>query len=212
MNKARTRLVALGLSAGLVGGGAAGMILGTPGLSGAQYDATISTVVDDEPARGHGPDRLHPSERLAEILAPLVEDGTITQAQADAVIEAIVDAGPPPRGRHRGGRPGPGWRAGRGLDAAAEVLGMSRSDLVDELRRGRTIAQVAETKGVEVQTVIDAMVAEVREHLDEKVADGELTRAQADRRLAEVTERITEMVNEGPRRFRDRDETSAGGD
>lgn len=204
--------MALGLSAGLVGGGAAGMILGTPGLSGAQSDTTTSTVADDDPAGGRGPDRPRPSERLAEILAPLVEDGTITQAQADAVIEAIVDAGSPPRGPHGGGRPGHGWRAGRGLDAAAEALGMSRSDLVDELRDGRTIAQVAEAKGVEVRAVIDAMVAEVREHLDGKVAEGELTREQADRRLAEATERITAMVNEGPRRFRDRDETPADGD
>jgi hypothetical protein len=196
MSKAKKSLVALGLSAGLIGGGAAGAILGTPGLSGAQDDTT-STTVTEQPAEQPGSensDRPDPSERLAEVLAPLVEGGTITQAQADAVIQALVDAGPAQGGRHGG--PG-GHRGGRGLDAAAEAIGVTEDELRTALRDGQTLAEVAESKGVAPQAVIDAMVAELQAHLDEEVAEGDHTQAEADEKLAEATERITDMVNNG---------------
>ena len=48
-----------------------------------------------------------------------------------------------------------------------------------------------------MQTVIDAMVAEAKTRLDEKVAAGELTQEEADQKLAELTERITDSVNNG---------------
>jgi hypothetical protein len=43
--------------------------------------------------------------------------------------------------------------------------------------------------------VIDAMVAQVKTHLDEEVASGEHTQAEADQKLADATTRITEQVN-----------------
>ena len=50
-------------------------------------------------------------------------------------------------------------------------------------------------QGVDVQTVIDAMVAQLKTHLDEEVAAGEHTQAEADQKLADATTRITEQVN-----------------
>lgn len=84
---------------------------------------------------------------------------------------------------------------GRGLQAAADAIGISIEDLRAALVDGQTLAQVAEANGVDVQVVIDAMVAEAEEHLAEKVASGDLTQEEADARLAEITERITERVN-----------------
>ena len=46
-----------------------------------------------------------------------------------------------------------------------------------------------------MQTVIDTLVNAAKEHLDEAVANGRLTQEEADAKLAEITERITEMVN-----------------
>ena len=48
-----------------------------------------------------------------------------------------------------------------------------------------------------VQTVIDAMVGELKTHLAEEVASGEHTQEEADQKLADATERITDMVNNG---------------
>ena len=126
--------------------------------------------------------------------------GTLTQAQADAVAEAL-EAARPERpfggGKHWRGGPG-GLGFGRiGLDAAAEVIGIEEDDLRDALRDGTTLAELAEQNGVAVQAVIDALVAEASERIDNLVEDGRLDAAEADERLAEATERITTLVNEG---------------
>jgi polyhydroxyalkanoate synthesis regulator phasin len=188
------KLAIAGLTAGLVGGGAAGAVLGTSGISGAQPAVQVqqeddTATTDEAPAEGERPE---PGQHLAEAIAPLVEDGTITQAQADAVVAAIQEARPEgPRGHH-----GPG-RGMKGGEAAAEALGITTDELRQALRDGATLAEVAALQGVDVQVVIDAMVAEAREHIEQAVEDGRLTREEADEKLAELTERITDVVNNG---------------
>ena len=83
------------------------------------------------------------------------------------------------------------------LDEAADAIGIEEDELLDALRDGQTIAEVAESNGVDPQTVIDALVAATQERLDDAVADGRIEQEDADERLADVTERITEFVNEG---------------
>lgn len=198
MNSMKKSALAAALSAGLIGGGAAGVILGGTGVSGAQE--TTTTVVAESTE-----ERPEPGERLAEVLAPLVEDGTIDQAQADAVIAALQEAAP--RGGDGFGGRGPGGheRRGTGLGSGvvADALGMEEDALREALRDGQTLAEVAEAQGVDVQVVIDAAVAELSTRLDEKVAEGDLTQEEADERLAEATERITERIDDpmprGPR-------------
>lgn len=128
------------------------------------------------------------SDWVSEALDGLVADGTITQQQADAVDEALDGARPERvhrphlRGGHFGGL--------FGLESAADAIGIEEDALRDALEDGQTIAEVAEANGVAVQDVIDAMVAAAQERVDEAMADG-------DERLADLEERITELVNEG---------------
>ena len=134
---------------------------------------------------------------MEEALQPLIADGTITQAQADAVTTALQEARPEgrPGGRGMGRGMGHG-RIGHGIEAAATALGMTSDELRTALRDGQTIAEVAAEKGVDVQTVIDAMAAEVKTHLDEEVAAGEHTQEEADAKLADAIERITERLDD----------------
>ena len=116
-------------------------------------------------------------------------------------IADLVDRTPPAGGDHGfgggpGGRGGPGGH-GAGLDAAAKALGISAEDLRTALQDGSTIAEVAKDKGVDVQKVIDAMVAEAKAHLDEEVKAGDLTQDEADQRLADLTTRIGDLVQKG---------------
>lgn len=57
------------------------------------------------------------------------------------------------------------------LDAAAKALGMTTADLQTQLDAGKTIAQVASAKGVDVNTVIDAMVAAAQSGLRQRITD-----------------------------------------
>lgn len=92
--------------------------------------------------------------------------------------------------RHRRGH-----RGGCSLEAAATAIGIDEADLKAALDEGQTIAQVAEANGVAVDTVIDAMVDEKAEKLAEKVESGRITQEEADEKLAELEERITNKVN-----------------
>jgi hypothetical protein len=72
------------------------------------------------------------------------------------------------------------------------VLGITVDELRTELQSGKSIADVA---GDQTQAVIDALVAEATTRIEQGVTDGRLTREEADEKLAELSDRITEMVN-----------------
>ncbi|SDE56543.1 hypothetical protein SAMN05660485_01107 [Blastococcus fimeti] len=127
-------------------------------------------------------------DRITEALSGLVSDGSITQEQADEVAATLDEAGIGDRGGHRGGGPG--------LDAAATALGMSEDELRTALDvEGTTLADVAEEQGVPVETVVAALVTAGQERIASAVEDGRLTQAEADERLADLEERVTERVN-----------------
>jgi uncharacterized protein YidB (DUF937 family) len=122
-----------------------------------------------------------------------VQDGKLTADQANQRksglkdrITNLVNEGKP-KGEH-----------GPKLDAAAKALNLSADDLRSKLKDGKTLAQVAKDQGVDVQKVIDAMVADATAHIDQEVKDGKLTADQANQRKSGLKDRITKLVNDGP--------------
>jgi len=187
----RKKLAAAGLTAGLAVGGVAGFAFtGGAGFVGAQGDETTTTV----PKSGSDEARPDRSERIAEILKPLVDDGTLTQEQADKVSDALIAARPEGGFGHHG-RGGHGFGKGIGLDAAAEALGITADELKTELRDGKTVKELAEEKGVELSKVTDALVAAANERIDQAVENGRISEERAEEMKGNVSERITAFVN-----------------
>ena len=99
------------------------------------------------------------------------------------------DNNPPlPFGERGPGGPG-GPHGGRGLDGAAleavaEVLGMSTDDLSAALQEGKTLQELADEAGVDIQKIHDALSAvreeSMREHIAQAVEDGTMTQDKAD--------------------------------
>jgi hypothetical protein len=91
---------------------------------------------------------------------------------------------------------GPAASAARGALYYAHVyLGLPRKQLLADLRSGRTLAQVADaTPGKSEAGLIEALVAARRETLADALAAGRITQAQAQRRAARLTERVTAAV------------------
>lgn len=116
----------------------------------------------------------------------LIDDGVITQEQADVIAERAEEA-----------RAGFGHRGHRGarLETAADTIGIAAEDLRDAIESGSTIGEVATENGVDPQAVIDALVADKQEKLDQAVADGRLTAEEAAAKAADVEERVTDAVN-----------------
>jgi hypothetical protein len=143
-----------------------------------------------------------------DMLDQAVKDGRITQAQADQ-LKNQLDAnkliapiyigpgvkgqpGPGFRGRGYGQPPAPGLRgpAFRGpgfgfgfgsaeLEAVGKAVNLSPSDLVTQLRGGKTLADIAKAQNVDQATVKQAIIAARKAEIDREVADGLITRAQA---------------------------------
>lgn len=204
MNK---KFAAIGLGAGLAIGAGVGFALeasGTAGASSAVLAVTATTdtagttdAAIDATADAARPD---PTNHLQTVLQPLVEAGTITQAQADAVIEALVAARPEGRMGDHGGRHGGGGMGGRGahLETVATAIGISAEEVRTGLEDGQTIAELAVANGTTAERVIDALVAEATTRINQAVTDGKLTQADADTKLADVETRVTEFVNSTP--------------
>ena len=199
------RLVGMGLAIGLVAGAGAGLILEMSGNAGAATGPSAAAIVDDstvDAATGdttsEDPVRPDASERLQEILKSLVDDGTITQDQADKVVAALVEAGPVGfPGGHRGfGGPRRVLRAG--LDAVATTLGITEDEVRTALENGQSIADLAVSKGMTAQDVIDAIVAEATTRINAAVTDGRLTQERADQLIANLTTGVTALVNKTP--------------
>lgn len=133
-------------------------------------------------------------------LAQLVDDGRFTQAEADELVDGLEDRvtdlvnGERPFGMPWG-RPVVWGFADGPVAAAAGAIGIEPSELLDAVRDGRTVAEVAEANGVAVDAVIGAVVASLQERLDDAVENGWLTPEEADDRAAELEEEATELVN-----------------
>ena len=73
---------------------------------------------------------------------------------------------------------------GAALDAAANVLNMSSDDLSAALADGKTLQELADAAGVDMQDVKDAMSAvraeSMRERISQAVQDGTMTQEKAD--------------------------------
>ncbi len=108
----KRRGLTIGLAGGLLAGTAAGLVFGVPGLSSAASDTTSAApavVVQqtDETDPTAPADAGEMETHLKEDLQPLVDSGTITAEQADAVVAQLI-ASRPDRGEFGEGPGGHG--------------------------------------------------------------------------------------------------------
>ncbi len=174
------------------------------GVTAEELKTELATKSLADVAKAKGVDITKVTDALvAEFKAHLDEEvasGEHTQVEADAKLAEfttrvadMVNNVRPARGPEGRGHGGPG-KGGPKLESVAKVLGMTAEELKTELAT-KSIADVAKAKGVDIAKVTDALTAEFKAHLDEEVASGEHTQAEADAKLAEFTTRVADMVN-----------------
>jgi hypothetical protein len=104
-------------------------------------------------------------------------------SSATAFAQEATSAAPAARQAHGGGF-GFGPNNEAALEAAAKVLGMTADELSTQLWGGKTLAELADEAGVDLQDVRDAVeaaqLAAMRDAIAQAVEDGSLTQAQAD--------------------------------
>jgi len=165
------------LTAALLGGG---LISG--GIVANAYDTADPTV---EPTTIEADADVAPNGLIAQVETDTPETDTPQPGTPDGAN------GERPEGQRQGRR---GGGCG-GNEAVAELLGLTPEELREAKDAGSSLAEVAAGEGVAVEDVIQTIVDEKAEHLAEKVAEGDLTQAEADARLAEIEARTADRVN-----------------
>ena len=135
---------------------------------------------------------------LGAVLATSVTFGVVAttyaqdQTQEPSTSQGVAQPGRP-GGRH-GGMGGFGMH-GAALATLATTLNLSEADLQTALQAGKSIADIATEQGVALDTVVEAIVTEQTAKFAQAVTDGKLTQAEADARLAELREKLPEMLS-----------------
>ena len=80
------------------------------------------------------------------------------------------------------------------LATVSKVLGITETELKTELEAGKSIADVAKAKNIDLATVKAALLAEAKAHIDAEVAAGKHTAAEGAAKLADMTSRIDTML------------------
>jgi len=120
-----------------------------------------------------------------ETLDDAVKAGDLTKDQADRLrnqlgSESLCSGRLAGVGRRRGGE---GLSKGTYRDAAAKALGISSSELQDDLRKGQTLHQIADSRGISESQFRAALIRNLTPTLDQAVKDGKLTKDQETRIL-----------------------------
>ncbi|MDE3228043.1 MAG: hypothetical protein KGL47_05975 [Acidobacteriota bacterium] len=137
-----------------------------------------------------------PEANFKTVLSGLVTKGTITQAQADAVLAALVAARPAKGDNDNDGvRPDKAaMDAHRAAEEAlvASTLGIDAATIKSRIIAGESLATIA---GAKKDALIAALVAFETKEIDARVTAGTLTAAQATTLKADLTAHVTEKVN-----------------
>ncbi|OGO54826.1 MAG: hypothetical protein A2V85_16740 [Chloroflexi bacterium RBG_16_72_14] len=94
---------------------------------------------------------------------------------------------------------GPRTQAGDQVQARgtlAAILGLTQAEVMELRQDGLTLAQIANKQGVDVQELIDALVARWTVRIDARVANGALTDAEAAELRAQLAVKAKAMVNQ----------------
>lgn len=134
-----------------------------------------------------------------ELIDEAEDAGRITAEQADRLRQRVEEGGTPffgPHGRHGG----PGHKSAflhrmDPIGAVAEQTGLSREEVLAELRDGKTLAQIGQEHGVDRDRLAEALVQDAQESLDQAVQDGKLTQERADRILEGYRDRVDDLLD-----------------
>jgi hypothetical protein len=188
---------------------AAVTLAGTAALASTGSGGTDSFVADVASHLGVQPSALVSAIQQADIdrVHQLQSSGKITADQAQRMISAIQSGQWHWLGGHAGphGHRGGPEALGRGtiVTAASNYLGLPTSQVLAELRSGKSLAQIASgVPGKSADGLQQALLAAVRARLDQAVQSGKLTAEREQAILAKVQQDLPKLLQRtwGPHR------------
>jgi ribosomal protein S20 len=137
---------------------------------------------------------------LQQALDTLVGKGTITKSQADAVKNQVHSleqqrAKSFAQNHHFPAFGGPMGMPHDALEQLFSKLGTDPKAVFDELKSGKTIADIAKEKGINVTSMKNEAIAEASKGIDQAVKNGWMTAAQAATLKAKLPGQIDDLLN-----------------
>jgi uncharacterized protein (DUF2267 family) len=142
---------------------------------------------------GKSPDQVRKAinDAIGQTLNDAVKNGEMTQQQADSIKAKLGSsaacAGVPRLGPGGFGPGGFGRSIFRGTMAdIATALGISQSELQQDLQSGKTVKDIAASKGMDENAFRQKYAAAVKADLDQQVKSGHITQTQEDTILQRI--------------------------
>jgi polyhydroxyalkanoate synthesis regulator phasin len=137
---------------------------------------------------------------LQQALDTLVGKGTITKSQADAVKNQVHSleqqrAKSFAQNHHFPAFGGPAGMPHGALEQLFSKLGTDPKALFDELQSGKTLADIAKEKGIDVTSMKNEVIAEATKGIDQAVKNGWMTAAEASSLKAKLPSQIDGLLN-----------------
>ncbi|MHB8507161.1 MAG: hypothetical protein ACYDGR_00740 [Candidatus Dormibacteria bacterium] len=208
--KIRMRIAGPLLGVAALGGGIVAVQAASPSPTGGASYNPASIFVNKLAGILHissGQAQTDLTQARDQTLDQLVKDGQLTQAQAD-IMKKRQGAGLGPEfglghrfGKHPGGplgSVGPAVRQAE-LNAAARSLKTSTTQLLADLRSGKSVADLEKSAGITDDALKSAMTTAARGVLDPAVKAGTITQAQEDAVLARISTNLRGRGGLGPR-------------
>jgi len=172
---------------------ALGLVLSGAATSAALVPMATGATGAVEPIGGPAahPDKDDP-RGLKAILDRLVANGTITQAQADAILKELAATKAP----DREGVVALKRILGDLTQLTLDHLGIGKDQLRRDLVAGKSFGAIADaTPDKSREGLIGTLVSALTDRVDTALSAGRITQAQADRALATLTEHVTRFVD-----------------
>jgi len=130
-------------------------------------------------------DKFRDGKGISNIFRGLVSNGTLTEAQVDAISQAMQDARGAGKAAHEAAK-------AERIKVITDALGIDAATLETKRKAGQSLADIA---GDKKDALIAALVAYESKKIDAAVASGKLSAERATALKSKLTAGITAMVN-----------------
>ncbi len=87
-----------------------------------------------------------------------------------------------------------GFGKGQQIASISNVLGVSTTTLMNDLKSGQSLLQIAQAKGISQQTLISDLEASYKKQLDQAVSSGHISSSQEQQMVSHYNQSLPNMV------------------
>ncbi|WP_418791944.1 hypothetical protein [Phosphitispora sp. TUW77] len=83
---------------------------------------------------------------------------------------------------------------GNMIDSVSKLLGMDAAEVRTERQSGKSLSQIAESKGISEDKLVDSILEQRKSQLDQSIANGTISEEQAEYCLENMEQRVKDSV------------------